>query len=116
MPCAQSTQVFADCISDDAEAIVISGYSQASEQQAREASTATFGGEVLCDPQPSRASSVCNIPDAIIIPGSSQFDFHIVMHELSFFGLLRNHLQATCLVFCCELPISQLQVVVIQLK
>ena len=108
--------MFADCISAVAEDIVISGYSQASEQQARAASTATFGGEVLCDPQPSRASSVCNIPDAIIIPGSSQFDFHIVMHELSFFGLLRNHLQATCLVFCCELPISQLQVVVIQLK
>ena len=55
MPCAESTQVFADCIAGDAEAIVISGYSQASEQQAREASTATFGGEVLCDPQPSRA-------------------------------------------------------------
>ena len=52
--------MFADCISAVAEDIVISGYSQASEQQAREASTATFGGEVLCDPQPSRASSVCN--------------------------------------------------------
>ena len=59
MPCAERTQALAHCIDGDADAIVISGYSHASEQQARQASTATFGGEVLCDPQPSRASSLC---------------------------------------------------------
>ena len=96
MPCAQRTQAFAHSIDGDADAIVISGYSHASEQQARKASTVKFGGDVLCDPRPPRSSTVCNIPGATIIPGSSQFDFHIVMHELAFFGLLRNHLQATC--------------------
>ena len=60
MPCAQRTQALAHCIDGDADAIVISGYPHASEQQARQASTATYGGEVLCDLQPFRASSVCN--------------------------------------------------------
>ena len=53
MPGAKCTHVFDDCIDGDAEAIVVSGYSQASEQQSREASTAIFGGEFLCDPLPT---------------------------------------------------------------
>ena len=52
--------MFAACISAVAEDIVISGYSQQSERQALEASTASFGGEVLCDAQTSRALSVWN--------------------------------------------------------
>ena len=117
--------MFADCISAVAEDIVISGYSQASERQAREASTASFGGEILCDAQSHEASMPCAqrtqafahsidgdadayIPDAIIVPGSSHFDFHIVMHEKSFFGFRSNHLQAACpaefLVVSCPYP------------
>ena len=36
----------------DADAIIIPGFSQASAQQAEEASAASFGGEILCDPVP----------------------------------------------------------------
>ena len=180
--------MFADCISAVAEDIFIAGYSQASERQAREASTPSFGGEVpqstpvflddqqifheasmSCAPK-SQAFARCRdgdavsskefhlssakqystpcaqstpvfagdqqisqeasmscpqrpqafahsidgdadayIPDAIIVPGSSHFDFHIVMHEKPFFfGFRSNHLQAACpaefLVVSCPYP------------
>ena len=73
-----------------------------------------FDEENVSDFQPTRSSSVCYFPEAIIIPGSQQYKIHIVMHELTLFGLSRNHLQATSLVFDSELPISHLQAVVIQ--
>ena len=122
--------MFADCISAVAGDIVITGYSQESERQALEASTASFGGEILCDAQSHEASMPCAqrtqafahsidgdadayIPDAIIVPGSSHFDFRIVMHAKSLsFGFRSIHLQAACpaesLVVSCPYPIYNL--------
>ena len=53
------------------------------------------------------------IPDAIIVPGSSHFDFRIVMHAKSLsFGFRSIHLQAACpaesLVVSCPYPIYNL--------
>ena len=63
-------------ISDDADAIISEGPSHASVQQARDASAAAFGGEILCDPHPLSAypnSSSANISvdkDAFIVSTS----------------------------------------------
>ena len=57
----------------DADVIIIPGLSQASAQQVEEASAASFGGEILCDPVPLAHSA--HYSNRVFVVESAAYDF-----------------------------------------
>ena len=60
-------------ITCDADVIIIPGLSQASAQQVEEASAASFGGEILCDPVPLAHSA--HYSNRVFVVESAAYDF-----------------------------------------
>ena len=121
--CAPKSQGFARC--SDGDAVLSKEFHLSSAKQYSTPcaqSTPVFAGDqqisheasMSCPQRPQAfAHSIdgdadAYIPDAIIVPGSSHFDFHIVMHVKFFMRFRSNHLQATCLaqflVVSCRYP------------
>ena len=95
-------------VTDDERANVISYLRKRANHQL-ERHRIRFGEEDVCDSQPIRCSSVCYFPDAIIIPGTQQYDIHIAMHELSFLWIVKKQLRSNFLMFwfsVADIPIT----------